>query len=606
MPFEHSLNTIRDYALGNKYTAHADTVRMYDSLRVHANGELPERLICNRRPGESDRIKEYRMDIYEPMTKSPISKIITSMAKIRRSPDWSIQFKNGSARIIHENETLEKYIKENYPKDFSSFENWLFNVAIKEYFIDSNAVILVKPLTWEVPTTGYLKPFPFIYNSTQVLDFKYDEYAVLLSEEKCVYNIVDENQRAIAERYDGMVIIVVDDERIYRYEQIDQHKRFIEVENIIHGLSFMPAFKMPGMFFKVCEGITINESRINAMLPDLNEAARIYSDLQAEFVQHIHSDRWEYMNTKCTHCNGTGQIIPEQGDTCNCAECKGSGYVPTSPYTVRVLTPPEIGQEAMPSPPAGYIQKTDVAEMCEKLRSEVSIHLYGALAAVNMQNLEQVPLNISGVAKEVDRDEQSNFIHSVAEDLVYIGDKIIYMSNEYRTKDLITDPAKRKELLPSIPVPERFDLLTIKDVRDEVGEAKKQNLSGYTVSILESEYAAKKFQNQPEIADHISLSYTLDPLMGLSEEEKISRLNNNGVSQIDYIISSNIIPFIKRAIRENKDFKMLPEDKQLEILLAYGIEKEKTISLRGRLEVAAIDEEEEITDDENTETEEQQ
>lgn len=611
MPFEHTIETIKGYASGNRYVVYDKTVCMYKDLEQHANGQVPERLICERRPGESDRIKEYRKHIYEPMTKAPISKVITSLSKIRRSPDWSIQFMNAPHARINKEETLEKYIKEKYPNDFTSLENWLFKVCIKEYLIDSNAVITVLPLNWEIPTTEYYKPFPFIFNSPNVLDFRYNEYAVLVADEQCQYKVVDNNGNVIGAMNDGMIIKVIDETSIYTYNQIDNYKNFALVEKRDHLLGFLPAFKMPGIFYKQCAGIVINESRINGMLPNLNEAARIYSDLQAEYVQHIHSDRWEIMNTKCTHCKGTGQILPENGDPCSCSDCKGSGYVPTSPYTVRVLTPPEIGQEPIPTPPAGYIQKTDVAEMCEKLRGEVSLHLFSALAAVNMQNLEQVPLNISGIGKEVDRDEQSNFIHSIAEDLVYIADKVIYISNEYRTKLLIPNAEQRKLELPLIPVPDRFDLFTIKDTRDEAGEAKKQNLNGYTVATLETEYAAKKFYNQPQIAKYISLSYNLDPLVGMSEEDKISKLNNAGISQLDYVISSNIIPFLKRAFRENAMFDALEEAQQLEILTRFAEEKEQVISMRGRMEQAAIEIEEteeeqpiveEETEEENPQT----
>lgn len=606
MPFEHTITDIADYAKQEHFTAYIEAVCKYEAMKKHANGEMPEHIICNRRPGESDRIKEYRKEIYEPITKPSVSKVITSLSKIRRSPDWSIHFKNAIPSIIRKEEALEQYIKVNYPNGLTSLENWLFNIALKEYLIDSNAVIMVLPISWKVAATDYRKPFPIIYNSTQVLHFRADEYAILLSEEKCIYNLVDNNGVAFGSQNDGKIIFVIDDEKMYRYEQVNQRNEYRAAEVQDHGLGFFPGFKMPGVFFKTCENIVINESRIDSMLSGLNEAARIYSDLQAEFVQHIHSDRWEIMNTKCTHCQGTGTYHPDNGDSCACGECKGSGYVPTSPYTVRVLTPPEMGQEMLPMPPAGYIQKTDVAEMCTTLKNEVQYHLFSALAAINMQNIDQVPLNISGVGKEVDRDEQSNFYHSVAEDLVYIADKIVFITNEYRTGALISDPNARKELLPVIAVPDRFDIYTIKDVREEVGDARKQSLNGFIIAALENEYAAKKFYNEPEIADFISLAYRLDPLVGLMEDDKTSRLGNRGISRIDYVLSSNIIPFIKRAVRENPKFKTLSEEDQLQILLKYAEEKINVIDLSGRLTeetAAAEDANEEIDDTELTEEE---
>jgi hypothetical protein len=601
MPFEFNLLQIQEYGTRQrKHGAYDKSVEMYCALKVHANGEVPIRLICERRPGESERIKDYRVCIYEPVTKAPVSRVISSLSKIRRSPDWSIKFDITEIRAIAENESLENYLLENYPKDQISFTNWMFGIGLKEYLLDSNAVVLVKPLVWDIAQNEYYKPYPFIFNSPQVLDYESDMYAVLLSDEKCSYNVVDEKGNILGKKTDGDIIITVDDMNIDTYYQTDQYKRFILVDRKVHNLGFFPVFKMPGIFFEICNAVAIKESRINGMIPDLNEAARIYSDLQAEVVQHIHSDRWEIMNTRCTHCNGSGQLIQENQDPCACTHCKGVGYVPTSPYTVRVLTPPQIGEEPIPTPPAGYIQKTDVAEMCDRLDQRVEKHKYYALAAVNMQNLAEVPLNQSGTAKEVDRDEQSNFVHAVAEDIVCIMDRIAFITNEYRNSIAVPDKELRKTLLPTIAVPERFDLFSVDTLAKDVNNAKEQKLNNFIVATLETEYANKKFYAQPEIARLVQLSYNLDPLTGLSEDEKISRLQNDGVAAIDYIISSNLIPFLKRALREDKNFEKKGEDEQLAVLTGYAIEKQQQITAAGRVTQALTDEVVPATEPDNT------
>lgn len=586
MPVLLELNTISEYAAEKRFHgAYHSTCRMYRELKEHANGEVPERAIRCRRPGESDRIKEYREEIYESMTKSPISKVISSLSKIRRSPDWNIRFDLPSPPIIKIGEELETYITTNYPNDFGSLTNWIFGVCLKKYLIDANAVIVIEPIKWEIPTTEYRKPFPIIYDSPRVLDFVYDSHVVLLSEKTCYYDVRDERGNFINRQNDGKIIIVIDDTNFYTYNQIDRNKNFTLVETHPHNLGFLPAFKMPGIFFEMCDDTVIRESRISCMLPDLNEAARIYSDEQAEIVQHVHSDRWELMNTRCTHCQGTGRLLIDE-NPCDCHKCKGAGYIPTSPYTVRVITPPELGQDAMPMPPAGYIQKTDVAEMCILLDNQVKSHIYGALASVNMQNLEQVPLSQSGTAKEWDRDEQSNFVHAVAEDLVYVMDKVIFITNEYRTNILIADAANRKLLLPIIPVPERFDLFSINTLATEVANAKQQNLNPFIVATLEAEYASKKFYNRQDIAQRVALMYKLDPLPGLTDDEKIMRLQNNGIAQIDYVISSNLAPFIERAVTENKNYPDLDLQAQYEILRTYALEKEQEITAAGRITTA--------------------
>lgn len=586
-----SPKVITEYALkGRIHPAYDLTCEMYKNLRVHANGETPTHLIEERRPSESEYIKAYREKIYVPITKSNITKVISSLSKIRRSTDWNISFPEKTNSSIAKNETLEGYIMEKYPYNFFSLTNWVFGVALKVYLTDPNAVILTVPVNIDKEPSDYYTPFPFIYNSDRVLDFVPGEFAVLVSTHKCQYDVKDNRGVIVRTKNDGLIIHYVDRFVMTTFHQVDENSKFIVKKNFVHNLGVLPAFKVPGVFFEACDYTFINESRISGMLPHLDEAARIYSDLQAEIVQHVHSEKWLYMNTQCQNCNGTGREIINE-NPCDCHKCNGNGRVPTSPYSNHVLTPPVLGEESIPTPPAGYIQKSDVALMCDKINGLVNEHLYKSLASINMQFLDQSPLNQSGVAKEVDKDELNNFVHSVAEDLVYIMDKIIYITNEYRSGGLIKDSERRNELLPSVSVPERFDLLSSSFLVDEISAAKSSNINNLIVATLETEYAAKKFYNIPMISQTIALMYELDPMPALTDEQKIMRLQNDGVTQIDYIISSYIVPFIKRALREDDKFQTLDFDKQNEVLRGYAEEKNAQSTASGKISSAVVSDE---------------
>lgn len=583
MPLKLTNELIKEYADRKRnHSAYDITVQLYEKMRVHADGDVPEHIICERRPSEPEDIKAYRVKIYEPMTKSSIGRVVSSLSKIRRSTDWAVPFPEKKNSTIAQDETLEQYTTYNFPYNFTSLTNWLFGVCLKEYLVDSNAVVLDIPINITKDASDYYKPFPFIYNSPQVLDFVPGDYAVLLADRKCCYDVYDGNGKFFRTNADGFVLHYVDKDVFITYEQDSVDKKVRITTEFKHKLGILPAFKMPGIFFKACDFTFINNSRIDDMLPHLNEAARLYSDLQAEIVQHVHSEKWLYMNTSCSTCNGLGQVII--GDNkCECDRCHGIGRVATSPYANHVLTPPQTGEEAVPAPPAGYIQKTDVALMCDKINNLFKEQMYSALAAINMQFLDNTPLNQSGVAKEVDKDELNNFVYSVAEDLVYIMDMLMMITNEWRTYGLISDRNARKELLPKIPVPEKFDLLSSGYLISEVTEAKNNKVNPLIVSTLESEYAAKKFYNTPEIAQLVQLIYRLDPMPAISEEDKIMRLQNDGVTQIDYIISSNIAPFIKRAIIDDPKFWQLKYEEQMEVMRTYAQEKMDQNSTAGAL-----------------------
>ncbi len=68
---------------------------------------------------------------------------------------------------------------------------------------------------------------------------------------------------------------------------------------------------------------------------------------------------------------------------------------------------------------------------------------------------------------------------------------------------------------------------------------------------------------------------SLDPLIGLNEDEKMTRLANKGITYIDYVISSNIVKFIRRALLD-EGFVDLGKAEQYNILVGYADEVVKS------------------------------
>jgi hypothetical protein len=95
------------------------------------------------------------------------------------------------------------------------------------------------------------------------------------------------------------------------------------------------------------------------------------------------------------------------------------------------------------------------------------------------------------------------------------------------------------------------------------------------------------------------LAYKLDPLPGITEDEKMTRLSNGGITETAYIISSNIIPFVQQAVYEAPDFytKSLPD--QLKVMEEYTRKVQKANSAAQEVRNALLQQQmEPVTDPE--------
>jgi len=569
--FEITAEFIKKSITG-KHQNYNETVKLARKLEVHANGHIPGDLITERRPSEPEEIKKYRASIYVPKTKNPISKVINSLEKIRRSQDWNIQYDAKSVKpVITEKETLERYCEHNYP-GYSSVTNWAFSELLKRYLLDANGIVAV--VLDDVPeNTSYCKPMAKFFSSENVIDYVEGEYAVLLSDDKSTYT-TPAGKRTYT---DGSIYYIITDTQIVKYEQINVQKDLEQKAIYNHNFGKLPAFKAGGLYHSRKNNQTIYESRIASMVPSLDEAAREYSDLQAEIVQHIHSEKYAYTNTECPDCKGIGQITGEGGTKTQCPRCRGVGSIlNTSPYGIHLINAASVGENQLPTPPIAYVQKS--VEIAKLQDERVRQHIYEALSTLNMEFLAEVPLAQSGVAKAVDKDELNNFVNGVAEDIVRILDEVYFFIGEYRYMVAVTNEDERRAMLPQINVPEKYDLLSSNMILSDIKAARDSNVNPVIIRAMEIDYAKKKFNTDPEISYEAQAVFELDPLYGLSEQDKMTRKSNGGITDLDYITSCNIIQFIRRCVEDDDQFYSLTPDKKRGAIrkLAEEVQKENS------------------------------
>lgn len=554
-----------------KHIAYDKTKQLYDAIKLHSSGEKPLDLLNDYRPSETDEIKNYRLKIHEPITREVITQISTSLSKIRRSSDWSVRYSDDLPKKIASDETPEKYFEKKFPY-LESLNNWVFSILLNQYLIDSNAVCLVMPTELEIGSNEYFKPYPIIFNSDNVYEYEYNKIAILKSNDKAIF------RKGRSLNVEGDKFYVVTTTLIQVWEQTAKSYDLVSEWN--HNLGYLPCFKLRGIINCAYDKEIVWESRINSIIPRLNKVARQDSDLDAGIVTHLYPEAWEYASQPCEKCfdHNTGQStgrVKSGEKLVGCSTCSGTGIVANSgPYKKMVIRPTNqnMGESPAPTPPKGYIEKPlEIIKIQDEI---IEKNTYKALSAINMQFLVQTPANQSGYAKDVDRDELNNFVYSIAEDLIWVMDKVYKIGIDIRYA-FVADEKQREEMRPKVAVPEKYDILSLNFLMEELAIAVEKKLPPSILNSMMIEFANKKFYNEPEIKEDLTLSLRLDPMPCISIDEKATIRMNNGVSEIDYIISCNLVRFLTIAKEQNKEFSDLTYTQQMDILTKIATEYKK-------------------------------
>jgi len=235
------------------------------------------------------------------------------------------------------------------------------------------------------------------------------------------------------------------------------------------------------------------------------------------------------------------------------------------PYDQIVVRIRDADKQQIPFPPAQYITKsTDIV----KIQNErIDAHLFKALGSINMEFLAEVPLNQSGKAKEIDKEELNNFVYSVAFHLVKNMMNPIYkIISNYRYSVLIPDQQRRNKLLPLIQVPEHFDLLTENALIEQIGKAKEAGVDNTIIQEMQVDYVNKKFRDSPDIRKQLMVSLDMNPFPTATPDEIIEMEMNRDITKEDAVTAFYANYFVQKATEADKEFLDKDFDAQLKIV----------------------------------------
>jgi hypothetical protein len=535
----------------------------YKNFKYYSDSEYPKELIDKQRPNEHEIVKKYREETYQPVFAEVFDRVLNALNKIQRADGFYLKYPPNVWPKISKEEDLETYLTYHFTQS-KSLMNWAFQVGLKQYIIDANGVCIVWSEAVSIPTE-YRKPLPYIINSDKIL-YYYENHSIVYRE--------DEKEH---------ILYSIDKFSWSKWKRKKNNKGYELVEETPHNLGIFPGFSLGGVIEEEYKLKREYESRFKAMLPWLNVATIEFSDLRAEITQHIHSTVWIWQDEQCPTCSGVGYLIKDNDKVpCTNMRCKG-GQIPVSPFeTLRIRpTKSQLGEQAPPTPPMGYIQKqTEIAELQDRRINEMR---YRSLAAVNMQFLEVMPTAQSGVAKAYDRDETNNTFYGVASDMGQIMEKIAYLCAKWRYIEIYPTDADIRAMVPKCIVPNTFDIIGSQLIVEEIKTAKDSTLNDAVLSEMELEYIKKRFPNDVMLQNKMKDAFSLDPASGKSDEQKGYLVSNKLMSKQDAITSTYIFDFIDRAYSENENFHSLTKVEKQKVLSTFADEKLKDISTKDKL-----------------------
>lgn len=567
---EHHLSFHIDGFNPNRFRNLKDHERAFlRALGTH-HDENPyfELLIDQRRPGESIKVQHHRRKIYASITKEPCFKVISSLNKIVRSDDWKIDYSN-SETIRQEGENLEDYAEKNYP-GFGSVTNWAYTLGLKKVLSDPNGFMVVLPLEFVVESNQFLRPFANYIPSKDVLFYEPKVMIAYKSSHVSELKTKDGTKQV-------PVFRIISTEGVWEAMQSNEKGDFSLIQLMAFEMD-LPVVMNGGVLDKLINNIPLFNSFLNPMLPRLDEAAREYSDMQAEVLLHIHSTLAVIQGEDCHKCRGTGKI-PKEGGAVACGDCDGRGAAPVNPYETMIIRIRGIDKQPIPFPPAQYITKsTDIVKIQDE---RIDAHIFKSLSSINMEFLAETPLNQSGKAKEVDKEELNNFVFSIAFHLVRnILDPIYKIIVDYRYSVLIPNEEQRKKLLPLIQVPEHFDLLTENALIDQIKQAKDAGVDATIIQEMQVDYVNKKFRDSPEIRDQLIASMDMNPFPTSSPDEIIEMEMNKDITKEDAVTAIYANYFVQKAVEADKTFLKKSFEEQLKIIRGMTDEKIKELETK--------------------------
>jgi hypothetical protein len=547
-------------SIGYRHSSYEACCAHAREMAWHIYGEKPVELLKRTRPREDPEVTDYRIDNYEPTTKSAADKAINVISKIFNPNLYSIRWKNKSASA----EEIRRYTLEYYP-GYNSVVNYMKDVLLRKMLADPNGIAVAKLQVVPERDVEEVEPVLVIFGSENIWNYDSDHYLINTSIEK---------ERNIKwfyfEYYDRTRYI-----NFRAYVTPTAELVIDEIESYLHGFSEIPAWPLGGKSEALDNGEIMYKSFFDSAVPFWNSHIIHSSDLLGAYINHIYPQKYE-LSEACTYrwkdqypCR-QGKIKYEDGTTGDCPRCDGTGFRNMAgPYGVYKISKDKLSEgEPLGIDPIGYVNvPVDAAKMLEDRAREM---LQKGMWAINMDVEDEIGENQSGVAKVIDRSAQYDTLYNMSTVIFdHHLQNTYYFFNKYMFQVLDNAPESN---LPEINKPTQFDVYSTAELIHNFKAAKESGLDPNYLQIKQQEILTRDLTTNTDLKTFAFLLLDLDPLPGLDQMTISSNVMKGFNRQVDAVIHFNLKRFIERAIQEDRAFATKKKDEQIAILEKYGNE----------------------------------
>lgn len=563
---------------GARHPNYQESVDHAEVMSWHFYGITPDKLLKRARPNEDPEITRYRLDNYEPHTKSAADKSVNITSKIFNPNLYSIRWSKENENP--ESQQLKEYTLDYFPK-YNSVVAFSKDVLLRKMLADPNAICVVKPGDIPERQTETMEPEVVLYGSANVWDYDYEHYLIFIKKEHR-----DKLEYYEFEYYDNKQFIEFE----VAVKNLGKTFQLVwgEQEYYVYGFDIQepPAWQLQGLIEAKDDGSTCYKSFFHSAVPFWNDAITHESDLKGSFIRHLFPQKYEVAE-QCRFrypwegmqfpCHGGkiryGKPNDPKSHSIDCPHCGGSGFEPIGPYGVyRIQKEKLTDTTPLGIDPVGYINvPVDATKMLDE---RVDKLMKKGMWAINMDVEDEVGEVQSGAAKVIDRSAQYDMLYTIGSVVFDVHlQNIFYYINKFKFGVESQSLGKKEdENLPQINKPTLFDILTTAELVNNFKVGKESGLDTNFLVTKQQEILSKDLTTNPDLKQFNMLLLDLDPLAGMSDIVISANVNQGFTAKKDAVIHFNIRPFVERAMRENAQFVSLDKAQKIAILDAYAKE----------------------------------